>query len=195
MKFHAILFLFAAVAIPVFAEPPAPPAPRHSRGKFASAGGERNFQRHSGIWRVFSMLPQAEQKELMKLQRSDPDKFRTVMQEKSAKLHAEMQAKRNKVYELAAKIRNTADEKEKTALRDELRAILKKSFDSRIAHLKRNIENNKKRIEKMEAELKKRESNADAIIDAMTDSVISGKKTEGKRPRGMHRTQKPPRPR
>ena len=173
---HLILF-FAVVTFIFSASAEKTAAPRQP-GK---------FQRNPAVWRAFSMLPQDEQKELMKLQQNDPEKFRAVMQEKAAKIQAEMQSKRRKVADLAAKVRNSKDEKEKTALRAELRAMLKESFDSRIKHLKRNIEINKKRIAKMEEELKKRESNSDAIIEAITDAVISGKKPENKRRPGMHR--------
>lgn len=171
------LILFFAVVTLIFSASAENAAPRQP-GK---------FQRNPAFWRAFSMLPQDEQKELMKLQQNEPEKFRAVMQEKAAKIQAEMQSKRQKVAALAAKIRNSKDEKEKTALRAELRAMLKESFDSRIKNLKRNIEINKKRIAKMEEELKKRESNSDAIIEAITDAVISGKKPENKRRPGMHR--------
>ena len=136
--------------------------------------GDRNM-RNSGIWRAFSQLPQNEQKELMQLQRTDPEKFRAIMQEKVAKFHAEQQARHQKIADLVAKINASKDDKEKTALRNELRNIFKASFEFRISHLRRNIESNKKRMEMMEKELKKRENNADAIIDVLTDNAISGK--------------------
>lgn len=139
----------------------------------------------NGFWRVFSQLTPAEQKEMMQLQRTEPEKFRTVMQEKLEKIQAEQREKQRKVNELAEKIRNSKDDKEKTALRAELRAMLKSSFDARLAQMRRNIEVNKKRIERMEAELKKREANTDAIVDAITESVISGKPP--KRGNGGHR--------
>ncbi|MBO5823030.1 MAG: hypothetical protein J6R86_08460 [Lentisphaeria bacterium] len=132
----------------------------------------------NGFWRVFSQLTPAEQKEMMQLQRSEPEKFRTVMQEKLEKIQAEQREKHRKVNELAEKIRNSKDDKEKTALRAELRTMLKSSFDARLAQMRRNIEANKKRIERMEAELKKREVNTDAIVDAITESVITGKRPE-----------------
>ena len=174
MKYTAIFSLLTLVCSIVCAAPH--PAPSPWQGKRPPMHpGMRNSPRNSAVWRAFSTLPQTEQKELMKLQRTDPEKFRTIMQEKAAKLQAEHQARQQKIADLAAKIRNSKDEKEKTALRAELRTMLKSSFDSRIANLRRNIEGNKKRIEKMEQELKKREANADAIIDAITTAVIEGK--------------------
>ena len=132
----------------------------------------------NGFWRVFSQLTPAEQKEMMQLQRTEPEKFRTIMQEKFEKIQAEQREKRNKVNQLAEKIRNSKDDKEKTALRAELRTMLKSSFDASLARMRRNIDVNKKRIERMEAELKKREANAEAVVDAITESVISGKRPE-----------------
>lgn len=182
MKHFVLFSAVMMLAFSVLAEPAVHP---RKRGEFPPAAQGHNFQRNSAVWRVFTMLPPNEQKELMKLQQSDPDKFRAVMQEKAEKMHAEMQARRQKFADIAARIRSSKDEKEKAALRAELRAMLKNGFESRIAHLKRNIENNKKRIADMEAELKKRESNADAIVDAMLEAVISGKKPEFKRRPGM----------
>lgn len=177
MKLFTALSLLTVFGTLLSAAPdagkPAPEQRRPPRPPMIQKG-DRNM-RNPGIWRAFAQLPQNEQKELMQLQRTDPEKFRTIMQEKAAKFHAELQARRQKISDLVAKINAAGDDKEKAALRSELRNIFKASFESRISHLRRNIENNKKRIEMMEQELKKRESNADAIIDVLTDNAISGK--------------------
>ena len=166
----ALFPLFAAA--PDADKTPHPPRrPRH----FQFPQGQRQ-NNTPNLWRVFSQLSPAEQKEMMELQRTEPEKFRSAMQEKVEKLKAEMQAKRQKTNELAEKIRNSKDEKEKTELRKELRSILKNGFDARLAQMRRNIEANKKRLARMEADLKKREENSEAIVDAITDSIISGKK-------------------
>ena len=112
------------------------------------------------------------------------------MQEKSEKFQREQQARRQKIDDLASKIRNCKDEKVKAELRKELRAEFKRTFDARLAQMRHNLEANKKRLEQMEADLKKREENADAIVDAITDAVISGK---NRPPR--HGDSKPFRPR
>ena len=178
MKKFLIYFTFSAVssllcAAPAAEMPARPPRqPRHGQqiGQPQRSGGNFNF------WRVFSRLAPAEQKEMMNLQRTDPEKFRSVMQEKIEKFQREQQAGRQKIDELVAKIRNSKDEKEKSELRKELHSILKAGFDARLAQMRRNIDANKKRIERMEAELKKREDNAEAIINASVDAVISGQK-------------------
>ena len=171
----ALVMLNAAPAaenIPPQQRPPRPPhPPRHIQfAKGQKPGHQQNF------WRVFSRLSPAEQKEMMLLQRNDPEKFRAAMQEKAEKIQTEMQAKRQKVNAIAEKIRNSKDESEKAGLRKELHAILEADFDARLAQMRRNIESNKKRIARMEADLKKREENAEAIVNAITDSIISGKK-------------------
>ena len=174
MKLFTTLSLLTVFAAWLAAAPGnPPPRPEHRRPPMMQNGPRG--QRNPGMWRAFSQLSQKEQQELMKLQRTDPEKFRAVMQEKVAEFHAELQARQQKISDLVAKINASKDEKEKSALRSELRSIFKTSFESRISHLRRNIESNKKRIEMMEKELKKREANADAIIDTLTDSAISGK--------------------
>ena len=177
MKFFATLMMltvFAAWLAAAHGTPPPRPEHRRPPRPPMMQNGPRS-QRNPGMWRAFSQLSQKEQQELMKLQRTDPEKFRAVMQEKVAEFHAELQARQQKISDLVAKINASKDEKEKSALRAELRSIFKTSFESRISHLRRNIESNKKRIEMMEKELKKREANADAIIDTLTDAAISGK--------------------
>ena len=178
MKKFLIYFTFSAVsgllcAAPAAEMPARPPRPPHHGQQIVPqqrSGGNFNF------WRVFSRLAPAEQKEMINLQRTDPEKFRSVMQEKVEKFHREQQAGRQKIDELVSKIRDSKDEKVKAELRKELRARFKRSFDARLVQMRHNLEANKKRLEQMEADLKKREENADAIVDAITDSVISGKK-------------------
>ena len=193
MKKFLIYFTFSAVsgllcaapAAEMPARPSRPPRPPHHGQQIVPqqrSGGNFNF------WRVFSRLAPAEQKEMINLQRTDPEKFRSVMQEKVEKFHREQQAGRQKIDELVSKIRDSKDEKVKAELRKELRTMFKRTFDARLVQMRHNLEANKKRLEQMEADLKKREENADAIVDAITDSVISGKKRP---PR--HGDRKPPR--
>lgn len=179
-----LLMIGTAFAAPV---PPREMRPGTKIGKVGK--GKRN--RTPNIWHVFSQLPISEQKEMMKLQRTSPEKFRTIMQEKAVKFQAEQQAKRKQLNELAEKIRNSKDDREKAELRSQLRAKVKESFDNRIAQFRRNIESNKKRLERMENDLKRREDNAEAIVDAITDSMISGKRRQGGRRHGKRPPDKP----
>ena len=185
MRKFLIYFAFSAVSGLLFAAPAAekpgcpPRPPRHGQpGRPQGNPGRPQSSQGNNVnfWRVFSRLTPEEQKEMMTLQRTDPEKFRTAIQEKAEKIQREQQARRQKIDELASKIRNCKDEKVKAELRNELRSMFKRVFDARLAQMRHNLEDNKKRIERMEADLKKREENAEAIVDAITDSVISGKK-------------------
>lgn len=175
---HIFVFFAFAVTLSVLHAAPAPEGaprpPRHPR-YFQFAGNQRPDS-HQNFWRIFSRLTPAEQKEMMNLQRTDPEKFRAAIHRKAEQIQAEQQLKRQKINELAGKIRNSKDEKETAELRKELHSILKAGFDARLAQMRRNIDVNKKRIARMEAELKKREDNAEAIVNASVDAVISGQK-------------------
>ena len=58
---------------------------------------------NNGYWRVFSQLTPAEQKEMMQLQRTEPEKFRTVMQEKLEKIEEKDEKLKN--YEKKVKLK------------------------------------------------------------------------------------------
>ena len=141
MKLFTTLSLLTGFAAWLAAAPGNPPQhPERRRPPRPSMmQNGHHSQRNPGMWRAFSQMPQKEQQELMKLQRTDPEKFRAVMQEKVAKFHAELQARQQKIADLVAKINASKDEKEKSALRSELRSIFKTSFESRISHLRRTI--------------------------------------------------------
>ena len=172
---HFACFLILITLTSTIIAAPQPPVRRHHPGTHNfPPPQDMKHNRNASIWRAFSQLSPAEQKELMTLQRTDPEKFRSVMQEKAAKIQKERQAKRKKIVELGTKIRDSKDDKEKAELRKQLHQLIKDNFNARIASMRRNIEGNKKRIARMEAELKKREENSEAIINAITDSVITG---------------------
>lgn len=191
MKHIFAFFAFAVTLSVLHAAPDGKDVPRPPRPpRHFQFPGNQKPDSHQNFWRIFSRLTPAEQKEMMNLQRTDPEKFRAAIHRKAEQIQAEQQLKRQKINELAGKIRNSKDEKEKSELRKELHSILKAGFDARLAQMRRNIDVNKKRIERMEAELKKREDNAEAIINASVDAVISGQK----RP-PHHGDRKPPRPR
>ena len=100
------LFAFAGVisAAPVPEEAPQavtypirrPRIERPHRPNFRH-GQQQKPGSSNGFWRVFSQLSPAEQKEMMQLQRTEPEKFRTVMQEKLEKIQAEQREKHRKV--------------------------------------------------------------------------------------------------
>ena len=100
----SFIMFFAVAAVCAVAAP----QPHHKESP------RRNSQpRNFNIWRAFSTLSAQEQQELMKLQRTDPEKFREVMQKKAAEIHAARQARRQKIRQLAEQIRSCKDEKQK----------------------------------------------------------------------------------
>lgn len=184
MKIRWKIILLLIISVCSFAASAAPERPgKQPQGREKPARRRGTRQRNSDIWRAFSMLPNAEQRQLLRLQRNDPEKFRTIMQQKAAELHAAQQAKRKKVRELATQIRNCKDEKQKAELMKQLREMVKADYEQRLAYLRRNIEANKRRLAAMEKELKKREENSDAVINAITKSIVSGE-TPNRHPGG-----------
>ena len=145
--------------------------PKHHRPPMMGHPG----QRPPDIWRAFSQLPPGEQRQLMLIQRSEPEKFRQIMVEKARKLQEQHRARRQMIQKLAADIRECKDKAAADTMRAKLKAMVKEDFDKRINHLRRNVEMNKKRLAWMEKELEKRQSNAEAIIEAITGNIISGK--------------------
>lgn len=135
---------------------------------------QRESIRSHHIWRIISMLPAEEQRELLKLQRTDPEKFRAVMRKKADEFQKTQQQKRQQHTALSAQIRACSDPEQKAALRKQLRDMIKSDFETHLANMRRNIEASKRRIARMEKELQRREKNSAAVIDAITESLISG---------------------
>ena len=149
----------------------------HSAGeKRRPPRSPENFRRGPGIWRAFAELPENEKKELMQLQRTDPEKFRAIMQEKADRIYQQNQQRHQQLRQLAMQYRTAADEKVKAELREKLKAEIRKDFEKRIANAQQNIDTGKKQIARMEAELAKRRANADKIVEKITDSILSGKR-------------------
>ena len=67
-----------------------PPPPIRERRNVQ--GGDPRFQRH--LWRAFAELSDSERKEMIQLQRNDPEKFRLIMQKKVEKIIREERAVR-----------------------------------------------------------------------------------------------------
>lgn len=189
MKIHLTVLLsgaltaFAAGAAgPNEAPPPPPPgiaAPGHPgshpprRPDAPWRQNPENFRRGPGIWRSFARLPQNEQQELLKLQRSDPDKFRSIMQRKADELFQKEKSKWDALKLLAERCRDCKDPAEKDALRSELRGKLKEDFMQRLKYSREDLDTFKRRVARMETELQKREKNADGIVDAMLDRLLN----------------------
>lgn len=147
--------------------PPPAPQPKPLPPKRPRPSTPEKFRRGPGMWHEFSRLSPNDQQELMRLQRKDPEKFRTIMQEKADQLYARERARRQELADLAKKCRESSDNVQKNKLKNELREKLRLDFQQRLQDNRRNLESNRKRLNRMEAELKKREKNSDAIIEAI----------------------------
>lgn len=150
--------------VPATILPPPPPSP------------VANGRPDAALRRAFLRLSPQEQQEMIKLQHQDLDKFRQLMQKKVEFFRAQERAKQQELDLLVQKYNSAKNETEKQAIKAELRKKLREHLDSRLAESRRNLEANRKRLEKMESELQKREKKRDAIVEAMLNHRISGQK-------------------
>lgn len=172
---------------PVPAPPPAPqpvvqqPQVKKDKPAPVQVPPERKFRapensRPNSVWKVFARLSAQEQQEMIKLQRQNPDKFRLIMQQKAEQFKVLEQARKKELDTLTQKYRDSSSEAEKNAIKLELKKKLQEDFSRRLADSRRSLENNRKRLIRMEAELQKREKNRDAIVEAMLKHRLDGKK-------------------
>lgn len=133
-----------------------------------------HFRKGPGMWRAFSKMSPAEQQELLKLQRTAPERFREVMQEKVNQLYEQEKMRQQELEKLTVQYRSSKDEKEKSAIKNELHKKIKENFEQRLHDTRRDIEAHKRRTAHMEAELIKREKNCDAIINALVEHRLNG---------------------
>lgn len=133
-----------------------------------------NFRRGAGAWRVFSRLSPEEQSELLRLQRTDPERFRAVMAEKADQLYARIIARQRELDDLVRRCRECTDAAEKERLTAELREKLREDFQQRLQDMRRDIEYTRRKAAALETDLNRRESNFDAIIEALLQSKLSG---------------------
>ena len=96
LEHEAFLRGRAAGLIPAGAEEPedVPPPPPPLKS-------EKERRTSFAIWRAFSSLPEKERREMVKLQRTDPEKFRKVMTEKGEAL---LKADRDRLIELRSMV-------------------------------------------------------------------------------------------
>lgn len=161
--------------------PPPPPMPPKKPAMVPERRAHmtpEKFRRGRGLWQAFSRLSPKEQHELMKLQRKDPEKFLAIMQEKADLLYAKERARKKELADLAQKYRDTRDPAQQAAVKARLREKLLADFQQRLQDNRRDLESNRKRLKRMEEELKKREQKRDAIIDAMLKKYISAPSPE-----------------
>lgn len=156
----------------------APPPPPSRKG---DRKGDRQGERRGlgpSMWRAFTRLSEAQRQELLKLQSTDPDQFRTKMRELGEALRKEEQARFDELMKLVERVRASKDEKEKAVLMEQITTHIRAHYLDRLEDNKRQLEEMKKRTKELEEELKKREANADEIVKARAEALVRGERPE-----------------
>lgn len=126
------------------------------------------------IWRVFSNLPDDERKKMMELQRTDPEKFRSIMTEKGKALIKADRERQNELRKLAAEYQSSSDTARKRELYKKIEESVRQNYFKRIEENRRHLAEMKRRTQDFEAELNKREKNADPAIKTRIEAILRG---------------------
>lgn len=177
----ALLFTGLRAAEPDEMPPPPPPPQDELDGPPPPHKSDRRGGGPS-MWRAFARLTEEQRQELLKLQLSDPETFRTKMRELGEALRKEEQAGFAKLMKQVELYRASTDEKEKSALKEKITDNIRKHYLERLEDNKRQIEEMKRRTERLEEELRKREANAEEIVKARAEALIRGERPEPDRP-------------
>ena len=157
------------------AEPPPPPPPGERR-RHPERDPGRRFRNGPGMWQVFSRLTPEERREMLKLQREDPEKFREVMSAKADELYKKRQQRRAELHKLAEQCRNAATPEEKERLKKQLIEEVRKDFLEHLEANRNQIADMKRRTAHLEKELQRREKNMDKAVDTIVGAMIRGEK-------------------
>ena len=150
-------------------EPPPPPPPGREKPKKEGGprfGGPR-------MWRVFANLSEKERQELLRLQSSDPEKFRSVLKEKAEAMRQVELARRQEFRRLVAAYHAASSSTEKESIKAKLSSHLRTDFEQRLNENRRQLEEMKRRAIRLEAELNKRAENTEKIVAAMVEHAIT----------------------
>lgn len=172
----AIFLLVISGTATLFAAPGTPAVSQPKISATSKQQTQAHFRRGPGVWRAFSRLSQAEKQELLKLQRTDPDKFRAALQQKADELYQKEKERRAKLQKIGEQYRAETDAKKKAEIKSALRKMVREDMENSLANMRRHIEESKQNIRRMENSLKKREANVEAVTDSITEHILSGKK-------------------
>lgn len=139
------------------------------------------FRRGPLMWRAFTRLPADEQQELLKLQRSDPERYREIMQQKTEELYTKENARKEELNKLTIQFHQTTDITKKNAIKAQLRQKLQEEFKQRLQDTRSDIESYKRRTAHLEKELQKREKNCDAIVNLLLTKHLENASTADKK--------------
>ncbi len=165
MKYLLLLILTLGLlpALPAEeAEKKPEPPPRRERGE-------------RGFWRAFSMMDETERAQMLKLQTSDPEKFRTIMREKAEALRKVEEERRQNLAKLIADWKASTDEKVKSEIKQKLTEHVRQDFQRRLSENRRQLDEMRTRTKRLEEEISKREQNAEQIVEIMVDDALAGK--------------------
>ena len=172
------IFLTLAIVLSALAVS-ARPAPEN-RPPHHGPAGEGRLSRH--IWRAFGELSDAERKEMMQLQRENPDKFLEVMKKKAEAFFKAEKAERQLLADLVQKYRAEKNKAAKEKIKNEISEILTKRFNKRLALNRKHVESMKKRTQMLEQELDKRAANSEKIINFQLEAMLQGRELRPMRP-------------
>ena len=169
MKKIILLVLLVIVSGTLWAFPPPP-----QRGSHPGPMG-RKPRMPRNIWRAFAELSDAERKEMIAIQRNDPDKFREIMQQKALEIEKAERAERQQLMEFAKQYKEAKTDAEKELIRKQIQSLFRKRFNKRLESNRKQLEGMKRRAEFLEKELDKRAAHSEKIITLQTESLLSGK--------------------
>jgi len=168
LMFASLLLLTGLTVIAAPGDGEAPP-PQESGAPPPPRKEDRSGRQ---MWRAFSQLSDDERKELVALQARDQDAFRKKLQQKAEEFRKKEEAREQALKNLLEAYR-TAAEKDKDALKKQIATFVREDYNRRLVESRRHLESMKRGVEMIEAELAKREKNADAAIGAAVDQMIS----------------------
>ena len=156
-------------------QPPPPPDQDHEKpeanGEQREHEGEHKGRmseegRQGWIFKeIMDKLSEDERKQLMELQKTDPEKFKQVIKEKIQAYKQAREKEEAALNELVKKYKEASTPEQKAELETQIKKILKADLDKRIASGEREIEAAQKRIDELRKKIEERKKNADKIVD------------------------------
>lgn len=148
---------------------------------FSLAAGEQKdarpprWKKHE-MEKVFFRLDSNVRKELMQLQRSDPEAFKKEMQKHIAAYREKKAAENAAIEKIIELYRQTADPAVKEECRRKLAVLIADGFDRNLRRHQQFLEKMKRRTVHLEKKLNERVENREKIINSFVDALLDGRK-------------------
>ncbi len=141
-----------------------------------SFGAEKdnNRQQQQLTWRVFSKLSLKEREEMQELQRSDPEKYKKIFQQKVDELRQAEQTKRDEMRGIFEEWKNASPE-QKAEIRKNLEQRVRGEYEARLTDNRKRLEEMQKRAADLEKELNKLEADTDNQVKMRVENILKGK--------------------